>query len=106
MILIPKRNRSLYDELADAGVLLSVGKGGRLIVDAPQGYLTPELVRRIKREKLSLIAELMCDRCGSTEFTDTEIHNGESLRRDCRHCRLTWGFPVWHGRSVSDRSDN
>lgn len=36
-----------------------------------------------------------CDRCGSTEYFDTPIHEGNSVRRDCTHCGRTWGFPKW-----------
>lgn len=38
-----------------------------------------------------------CDRCGSTETTDATIHNGQSIRRDCRDCGRFRKFTVWHG---------
>jgi hypothetical protein len=38
-----------------------------------------------------------CDRCGSTRFVDTPIHEGRSTRRDCALCHRTWGFPRWYG---------
>ena len=41
---------------------------------------------------------LHCDKCGCGQFIDTPIHGGQSVRRDCRHCRRTMGFPLWHGR--------
>ena len=39
-----------------------------------------------------------CDKCGCRDFIDTPIHGGQSVRRDCRHCHRTMGFPLWHGR--------
>ena len=39
-----------------------------------------------------------CRRCHSTQFTDTKIHGGRSIRRDCAQCGLTAGFPMWWGR--------
>jgi hypothetical protein len=39
-----------------------------------------------------------CDRCLGTTFTDTPIHDGQSVRRDCARCKRTLGFPVWYGR--------
>ncbi len=38
-----------------------------------------------------------CSRCSSTEFRDTPIHDGQSVRRDCAICNRTLGFPVWYG---------
>jgi hypothetical protein len=40
----------------------------------------------------------VCDRCGATEFTNTEIHEGRSLRRDCAKCNRFMGWPRWYGR--------
>jgi hypothetical protein len=39
-----------------------------------------------------------CDRCGSAEFLDTLIHNGESTRRDCGRCHRFMGWPAWKGQ--------
>lgn len=39
----------------------------------------------------------VCDRCERTEHVDVVIHDGQSLRRDCK-CGRTLGFPVWYGR--------
>lgn len=39
-----------------------------------------------------------CRRCFSTQFIDSKIHGGRSLRRDCAQCGLTAGFPMWWGR--------
>ena len=41
-----------------------------------------------------------CPKCGSSQFVDTEIHDGESLRRDCARCHRTAGFIFWHGEPV------
>jgi hypothetical protein len=37
-----------------------------------------------------------CPRCRSTEYTDVEIHEGRSLRRDCVRCELGYKFSRWH----------
>jgi hypothetical protein len=37
-----------------------------------------------------------CDRCGSTDYVDTPIHAGNSLRRDCARCGRFVGWPVWN----------
>lgn len=38
-----------------------------------------------------------CDRCGSTETTDTDIHGGRSVRRDCARCGRFRKFVTWYG---------
>jgi hypothetical protein len=43
-------------------------------------------------------AEPHCRRCFSTQFVDTKVHGGRSIRRDCAHCGLTAGFPMWWGK--------
>lgn len=47
------------------------------------------------------IVAAQCRRCGSNEYVDTTLerspHNGQSVRRDCAHCRWTFGFPLWYG---------
>jgi len=35
--------------------------------------------------------------CGSTRWRDVPVHNGQSVRRDCRECGRFLGFPVWNG---------
>jgi hypothetical protein len=50
------------------------------------------------RKKPSLPAITPCDRCHSTDFVDTSIHGGRSIRRDCAQCGLTIGFPMWFGK--------
>jgi len=37
-----------------------------------------------------------CPKCGGSQFVDSPIHDGESLRRDCAHCHRTAGFIFWH----------
>lgn len=39
----------------------------------------------------------VCDRCNGTEHVDVVIHEGDSIRRDCR-CGRVLGFPVWYGK--------
>jgi hypothetical protein len=38
-------------------------------------------------------------KCGSTEFSDTVIHEGQSLRRECTRCHRLIGFPLWYGET-------
>jgi hypothetical protein len=38
-----------------------------------------------------------CDRCGSTETIDQDIHGGKSQRRDCAACGRFRKFTVWNG---------
>jgi len=42
-----------------------------------------------------------CGRCGHTEYRDTPIHDGQSVRRDCANCGRTYGFPVWKGEATT-----
>jgi hypothetical protein len=44
---------------------------------------------------LPLVAK--CRKCPSTEYVDRAIHNGCSVRRDCKRCGWTFGFPLWYG---------
>lgn len=39
----------------------------------------------------------VCQRCGGRNFRDVKIHGGKSLRRDCKTCHRTTGFPLWYG---------
>ena len=41
-----------------------------------------------------------CDKCGSTEFRDTLVHDGQSIRRDCAWCGRFIAFPKWHEKST------
>jgi hypothetical protein len=38
-------------------------------------------------------------KCGSTEYRDTPIHGGQSMRRDCARCFRFVEFAVWYGQS-------
>ena len=54
--------------------------------------------RRSDRRDLPLPAGIgCCDRCGSTESIDVEIHGGQSIRRDCRVCGRFLKFSRWYG---------
>jgi len=37
-----------------------------------------------------------CPKCGATATTDTEIHAGRSIRRDCAKCRHFIAFVRWY----------
>lgn len=43
-----------------------------------------------------------CDRCKGTEYRDTTIHDGQSLRRDCVRCGRFISFPRWYGKSANN----
>lgn len=43
-----------------------------------------------------------CPKCGSTNFTDPPIHDGQSTRRDCANCGRLIGYPKWHGVEGQD----
>jgi len=47
-----------------------------------------------------------CDVCGSTEYRDVPIHDGQSTRRDCADCGRTCGFPSWFGEARADWPTN
>lgn len=38
-----------------------------------------------------------CSYCGSQSFTNVPTHDGLTNRRDCTHCKRTWGFSSWRG---------
>jgi len=42
-----------------------------------------------------------CPRCCSERFVDIEIHNGQSLRRECAVCKRFIGFSAWHGMTLN-----
>src|SRR5262245_26706431 len=103
-------------------VRLVAGRDGSLTIDSPRGALTPELLNRLKAHKTEILALLLraqdvdvarapgaepthiidlpknvkpiC-RCGSTISRDVPIHEGQSVRRDCRRCGRFIEFPVW-----------
>ena len=39
-----------------------------------------------------------CPRCRSADFQDFHIHDGRSIRRDCRRCKRFIGFVSWYGQ--------
>lgn len=46
-----------------------------------------------------------CGRCGyAGPHVDVEIHNGESIRRDCGTCNRFISFPKWKGIDASLQS--
>lgn len=49
--------------------------------------------------------EITCRRCGSTQYVDVPIHNGQSVRRDCTRCGRFVCFPVWYGAAVNPNND-
>ncbi len=43
--------------------------------------------------------EQIC-RCGSTTWRNVPIHEGQSIRRDCRRCGRFICFPIWYGKDT------
>lgn len=101
------------------GIRLHPAGDGGLTIDAPQATLTPDMVARLRNHKAELLALLrpvpvvepetapsteptakpIC-RCGSAEWRDVPIHNGQSVRRDCSQCERFIDFPTWHGKDT------
>ncbi len=44
------------------------------------------------------------DRCGSTDYRDVDIYNGQSVRRDCAKCLRFMGWPKWRDLALGDDS--
>jgi hypothetical protein len=42
----------------------------------------------------------VCDRCQSQKYVDVPIHDGTSIRRDCRQCFRFMGFPKWYDKDT------
>ena len=40
-----------------------------------------------------------CPRCEVDLVCDVPIHDGESIRRDCKRCGHFLGWPLWHGNA-------
>lgn len=121
----PAAMADLAGLLTDRGVELRVSSGGELQLRDREKRLTPA-DRDLVRHYANALADWLtisiepngpedepskpaadppvdstgprCDRCGSIEFVEVPIHEGDSVRRDCARCRRTWGFPVWYGR--------
>jgi hypothetical protein len=99
----------LLSDLQRAGVRLeAVGERLRYF---PRSAVTPELVARLREHKAELLAVLRPEpeatnpasvvcRCGSTKWTDTPIHGGQSIRRDCQRCGRFLEFPIWYGKDT------
>ncbi len=65
---------------------------------SPLSPFSPRHDDRESRQPLPLPAGVACcDRCGSTETTDSVIHGGRSVRQDCAVCGRFRKFVVWHG---------
>lgn len=60
-----------------------------------------ETEKKEAEDVLAMAAKVQSEpcRCGSTEFVDAKIHEGKSVRRDCKRCKRTAGFPVWYGKT-------
>jgi len=54
-------------------------------------------VDAIKNSTVKDSTAAQCGRCHSTEYRDTPIHNGQSVRRDCAECGRFIDFPQWYG---------
>lgn len=101
MIATSQTAAELLAELAAAGVTARVDGRSRLHLAGP---LTDDLLQRAKAHKPELVQAVRlsrCDRCGSTVFKDTKIHDARSTRRDCAQCGRTAGFPRWYGLSTT-----
>ena len=112
--------KELLAQCAALGVRLIPEDGSRLQIDFPNSGLPPGLIDSLRCHKLQILALLagaspaspspsalvqegtsahvIC-RCGSSEWIDTPIHNGQSLRRDCARCGRHIGFPWWYGKA-------
>ena len=107
-------------------IRLSPDSEDGLTIDAPKDALTPDLIQRLKSHKGDLLAMLrpwpnvtqipdtssngtttdkaaatkaVC-RCGSTDWRDVPIHDGQSIRRECGRCRRFIDFSVWYGKDT------
>jgi hypothetical protein len=112
--------KELLAQCAALGVRLIPEGGSGLQIDFPNSGLPPGLIDSLACHKLQILALLagavpassspgsaaqagtsthvIC-RCGSSEWIDTPIHNGQSLRRDCARCGRHIGFPWWYGKA-------
>ena len=115
----------LMAELARRGVRLEAA--GDSLRFFPREAVSPELLAALRACKPELLALLRPDepiastettkpippeatpprlaarvcRCGSLTWRDIALryapHNGETVRRDCAHCRRFLDFPRWYG---------
>ena len=106
--------KELLAQCAALGVRLIPEGGGGLLIDFPNSGLPPGLIDSLSCHKLQILALLegaapaspspgaavqegtsahvIC-RCGSSDWIDTPINNGQSRRRDCARCGRHIGFP-------------
>jgi len=63
---------------------------GDCVIESAEGEIDPDAPQ--------------CDRCGSTDYRDISIHNGQSVRRDCGRCHRFMGWPRWYGQPPGLRS--
>ena len=47
----------------------------------------------------------ICDRCGSDQYRDVDIHGNYSVRRQCRLCGRFMGWPKWYGLDLTEASE-
>lgn len=122
----PSPLAALFAECDARGVELCINADGRLTVDGPEDAVTPDLVARLKANKLDVLLVLHAERdadsvdaypyewewleaptlpadavcpCGSTTWRDVPIHHGQSVRRDCAKCGRFIEFPIWYGKN-------
>ena len=112
--------KELLAQCAALGVRLIPEGGSGLLIDFPNSGLPPGLINSLACHKLQILALLagaapaspspgaavqegtsahvIC-RCGSSDWIDTPINNGQSRRRDCARCGRHIGFPWWYGKA-------
>ena len=93
----------LLAECDARGIRLCLADDSRLSIDAPQATLTPDLLEQLKAYKaelLTLLEPVPVCRCGSTTWRDVSIHEGQSVRRDCKRCGRFLDFPIWYGKNT------
>ena len=109
----------LLSDLVSRGIELRV-RGDNLCF-RPAERLNSADIESIRRHKVPLLRllraegavyrnpaadprpHLTCDRCEATDYRETPIHDGQSLRRDCARCHRFLGWPCWYGQSFKPR---
>ena len=46
-----------------------------------------------------------CDKCGSTDFRDSLVHEGRSTRRDCAQCGRFIALQKWHEKKAKAQTE-
>ncbi len=80
--------------------------GDRLDIDAPEGTLSSDLLTRLREHKAELLVLLRSPpscRCGASTWRDVQIHNGQSVRRDCAVCGRFIEFALWYGEPTGNQ---